>query len=84
MSLFPVVFLVMLLLVAAMAIGVMFGRKPIAGTYGGLNNLGEDGVCELCGARPEGACADDAGAPTRADARKAVSDALVRDAMDPR
>ena len=35
MSLFLVVFPVMLLLVAAMAIGVMFGRKPIAGTCGG-------------------------------------------------
>ena len=42
MSLFPIVFLVMLLLVAAMAIGVMFGRKPIAGTCGGLNMMGAD------------------------------------------
>ena len=64
MSLFLVVFPVMLLLVAAMATGVIFGRKPIAGTCGGLNMMGEDGVCELCGGRPEACEAETAEAPT--------------------
>jgi hypothetical protein len=73
MSLFPIVFLIMLLLVAAMAIGVMFGREPIAGTCGGLNMMGEDGVCELCGGRPE-ACESDG-------PRASVTD-LARDAME--
>lgn len=39
-------------LMAAMAIGVIFGRKPIAGTCGGLNNMGTKGECEICGGNP--------------------------------
>jgi len=38
-------FVVMLAVIAAMAIGVMNGRKPISGSCGGLNG----GGCELCG-----------------------------------
>ncbi|HEY7885407.1 MAG TPA: (Na+)-NQR maturation NqrM [Cellvibrionaceae bacterium] len=42
---------VMLLVVAGMSIGVLMGRKPIAGSCGGVGAaLGEeDYVCELCG-----------------------------------
>lgn len=50
-----VVFLVMLALVAAMSVGVIFGRKPIAGTCGGLNNMfGQDPNegCKICGGDP--------------------------------
>lgn len=39
----------MLLVVAAMAIGVILGRKPIAGSCGGLNNLGLKQGCDICG-----------------------------------
>lgn len=39
-----VTFAVMLLVIAAMAIGVLNGRKPISGSCGGLNG----GGCELC------------------------------------
>ena len=39
-----VTFAVMLAVIAAMAIGVMNGRKPISGSCGGLNG----GGCELC------------------------------------
>lgn len=39
-------------LITAMAIGVLFGRKPIAGTCGGLNNMGTGGACEICGGNP--------------------------------
>ena len=35
-----VVFLVMLLVVFGMSIGVIMGRKPIAGSCGGIANLG--------------------------------------------
>ena len=77
MSLFPIVFLVMLLLVAAMAVGVMFGRKPIAGTCGGLNMMGADGACEICGGRPEACERDGAG-----DGAAGVAERLARDAME--
>ena len=40
---------IMLLCVAAMAVGVLMGRKPISGSCGGLANLGIDGECEICG-----------------------------------
>ena len=42
-------FLLMLLLIGAMAIGVLLGRKPIAGSCGGMRNLGLDTGCEICG-----------------------------------
>jgi hypothetical protein len=42
-------FFVMLLVIAVMAVGVMFGRQPIAGSCGGLKALGIAGDCEICG-----------------------------------
>ena len=50
---FVLTFAILLLIVAGMAVGVMRGRKPISGTCGGLNQLGVDGACEICGGRPE-------------------------------
>ena len=46
MEMFLVTFGVMLLTVVGMAIGVLFGRLPIAGSCGGLNT--SDGVCQSC------------------------------------
>lgn len=43
----------MLLLVAAMSVGVMLGRKPISGSCGGLNNLGLKEGCDICGGKDE-------------------------------
>jgi len=53
MSLVPtllITFAVLLGFIAAMAIGVMNGRRPISGSCGGLNG----GRCELCSG--EGNC----------------------------
>lgn len=53
MSLVPtllITFAVLLGFIAAMAIGVMNGRRPISGSCGGLNG----GHCELCSG--EGNC----------------------------
>jgi len=46
-------FSVMLLLVAAMAVGVIFGRKPITGSCGGMKALGLNMECEICGGDPQ-------------------------------
>jgi hypothetical protein len=44
--------LLMALIMAAMAVGVIFGREPIKGSCGGLNNVGVEENCELCGGNP--------------------------------
>ena len=49
MTTFIVVFLVMTLVVGMMAIGVIMGRKPIAGSCGGIANLGIEKECSICG-----------------------------------
>lgn len=46
-------FLFMLVVVAAMSIGVIMGRKPIAGSCGGMKTLGLDAECEVCGGNPQ-------------------------------
>ena len=50
---FLVVFLTMLLVVCMMAVGVMMGRKPIAGSCGGIANLGIEKECSICGGSRE-------------------------------
>lgn len=48
------VFLVMLAVMLGMAIGVIMGRKPIAGSCGGIANLGiEKDDCPICGGNQE-------------------------------
>ncbi|SFR41467.1 hypothetical protein SAMN04488073_0793 [Marinobacter gudaonensis] len=49
MGTFLLVLFIVVLLVAAMSIGVMFGRKPISGTCGGIGALGISQSCEICG-----------------------------------
>lgn len=46
---FLVVFAVMLLVVLGMASGVLAGRKPIAGSCGGIAALGIEKNCSICG-----------------------------------
>ena len=47
------VFGLMLLVVLGMAIGVIMGRKPIAGSCGGIANLGIEKECSICGGSRE-------------------------------
>lgn len=35
-----------------MSVGLFFGKKPIAGSCGGLSNLEPGRECELCGGNP--------------------------------
>lgn len=68
-------FLFMMLLVGGMAVGVMFGRKPIAGSCGGMKALGMNMECEICG-----------GDPNRCESAESPTDAgsLAHDAAKPR
>jgi uncharacterized protein len=54
-------FMLMLLIVGGMAVGVMFGRKPIAGSCGGMKALGMNTQCEVCGGDPNRCERDPAG-----------------------
>lgn len=47
-----IIFLILMLIVVAMSVGVLFGKKPITGTCGGLANLEPGRECELCGGNP--------------------------------
>jgi hypothetical protein len=48
MALFLTTFFIMTLAVGGMAIGVMLGRAPIAGSCGGLNAVDGSGACQSC------------------------------------
>lgn len=42
-------FSLMVLIVVGMSVGVMMGRKPIAGSCGGIGATGLDKACGICG-----------------------------------
>lgn len=46
---FLIVLVVMGIIVTAMAVGVIFGRKPIAGSCGGMSAIGMESECDVCG-----------------------------------
>ena len=46
------IFLVLMAIIAVMSVGVLFGKKPITGSCGGLANLEPGRECELCGGNP--------------------------------
>lgn len=59
-------FAFMLVVVAGMAIGVMFGRKPISGSCGGMKALGMNMECEICGGDPSRCESDEVSGDSRA------------------
>jgi uncharacterized protein len=69
-------FVLMLVIVAGMAVGVMFGRKPIAGSCGGMKALGMNVECEICGGDPQ-ACDSAPGPARRGPDRASTADAAA-------
>ncbi|TGN41291.1 (Na+)-NQR maturation NqrM [Marinobacter confluentis] len=53
MGTFLLVLMIVVLLVAAMSVGVILGRKPISGTCGGLGAMGISKSCDICGGSPQ-------------------------------
>ena len=49
MGIFLIVFFFMLAVVLLMAVGLLMGRKPIAGSCGGMSAIGMDTACDVCG-----------------------------------
>lgn len=46
LTLFVIVFSVMMLTIVAMAVGVLYGREPIKGSCGGLGAVGVERACD--------------------------------------
>jgi hypothetical protein len=72
-----VVFFTMLLVVSLMAVGVIMGRKPIAGSCGGIANLGIEKECSICGGSRE-KCEEINSAPVEAGSKALAYDASKR------
>lgn len=53
MSTMILTFVVLLIVIVAMSVGVLMGRKPISGSCGGLANVGIEGKCSICGDDPQ-------------------------------
>ncbi len=71
MQMLLVSFFVMLFIISIMAVGVIFGRKPLKGSCGGVGAaLGTpDYVCELCGNDPN-KCEEETGRVNKSAAGK--------------
>lgn len=49
MTVLLVTFVFIALMILIMSVGVLFGRKPVQGSCGGLNKIDGMGECDLCG-----------------------------------
>lgn len=49
LSTFIIVFAFMLCFILVMAVGVLFGQKPISGSCGGMAAIGMESECDVCG-----------------------------------
>ncbi|MCR8921903.1 (Na+)-NQR maturation NqrM [Dasania sp. GY-MA-18] len=49
MATFIITFCFIAFVIAAMAVGVILGKKPIKGSCGGMSALGMETACDVCG-----------------------------------
>lgn len=49
MAVFILSFILLVVVVLAMSVGVLLGKKPIKGSCGGMSALGMDTACDVCG-----------------------------------
>lgn len=49
MEVFVITLVILLLLTLGMSVGVIMGRKPIAGSCGGMSAVGMETACDICG-----------------------------------
>lgn len=80
MATFGLVLFGFILVFLAMAVGVIFSNKPIKGSCGGLNNIGLEGTCEVCGGNLD-KCEEETGGP---GSSKPLPAGLAHDAMKQR
>ena len=48
MATFLIVFATMVIFIGLMSVGLLMGRKPIAGSCGGMSALGMEVACDVC------------------------------------
>ena len=53
MEIFIITLVALLLITLGMSVGVIMGRKPIAGSCGGMSALGMVKECDICGGDKE-------------------------------
>lgn len=73
MATFFAVFVFMLLIIAAMAVGVIFGRQPIKGSCGGMAAVGMEAECDVCGG-DKGKCDTEIKSARKVARQKRLSD----------
>lgn len=78
MEIFIIVFVVMLVLLIAMSIGVILGRKPISGSCGGMSALGMEVACDICGGDKQKCDKENESANDRQEGRELAYDALSK------
>lgn len=77
MEIYLLSFIVIAILFAGMAIGVIVANKPVKGSCGGMSALGIDTECDICGGNPA-KCEEEnaqAGSVTAADKVESVGNA---------
>lgn len=79
MEIFVITLALLLLLTLAMSVGVIMGRKPIAGSCGGMSALGMVKECDICGGDKE-ICEDEQEKQRLRAAGSAKVDELTYDA----